>query len=117
MPYLSGLSVKELRDIARESGLYGHTALRKASLIKFLDRRSWVIRESVEKRMFPDSRRAWVGLFAVGNFAEHYAEVILHTLFPTSHFEMRESVVPRKRKCGRRRRNEVIEDSTVAMRI
>ena len=34
--YLSGLTVKELRDIARESGLYGYTALRKASLIRFL---------------------------------------------------------------------------------
>ena len=34
--YLSGLTAKELRDTARECGLYGYTALRKASLIRFL---------------------------------------------------------------------------------
>ena len=40
--YLSGLTVRELRDIARESGLYGYTALRKADLVRFLDKRSRV---------------------------------------------------------------------------
>ncbi len=52
--YLFGLTVKELRDIARESGLYGYTALRKASLIKFLDKRRRLIKKCVDKQMFPD---------------------------------------------------------------
>ncbi len=34
--YLSCLTIKELRDIARESGLYGYTALRKKSESKIL---------------------------------------------------------------------------------
>ena len=54
--------------------------------------------------------RAWVGLFTVGNFAEHHTEVILRTLSNMSYFEKEKSVVPRKvRRRGRRRRNEVIE--------
>ncbi len=66
--YLSGLTVKELRDIARESGLYEYTALRKANLIRFLDRQSRVIKKCVEKQMFPDAMKAWVELFAPNEF-------------------------------------------------
>ncbi len=51
--YLSGLTVKELREIARKSGIYGYTALRKTDLVRFLDRRSRVIKKCVEKRIFP----------------------------------------------------------------
>ncbi len=108
--YLSSLTVKDLKALARESGLYGYMALRKANLIRFLDRQSRVIKGCLEKRMFPDSMKAWIGLFADDNFAEHYTEVILHTLSDTSYSKKRKSVVPRKvRRRGRRRRNEVIE--------
>ncbi len=56
------------------------------------------------KTNVPDSIKAWVGLFAVGNFVEHYTEIMLHTLFPTRRFKMREPH-------GRRRRNEIIRMS------
>ncbi len=36
--YLSGLTVSELRDIARENKLRGYSALRKYNLIRFLER-------------------------------------------------------------------------------
>ncbi len=78
--YLSGLTVKELRDIARKSGIYGYTTLRKSSLVRFLDKRSRVIKKCVEKQMFLDPIKAWVELFADGNFAEHYIEIMLNTL-------------------------------------
>ncbi len=108
--YLSSLTVKDLRALARESGLYGYMAFRKVNLIRFLDRRNRVIEKYVEKRMFSDSMRVWVGLFTVRNFAEHHTEVILRTLFDMSYFEKEKSVVPQKvRRRGRRRRNEVIE--------
>ena len=108
--YLSSLTVKDLRALARESGLYGYMAFRKVNLIRFLDRRSRVIKKYVEKQMFSDSMRAWVGLFTVGSFAEHHTEIILRTLSDMSYFEKEKSVVPRKvRRRGRRRRNEVIE--------
>ncbi len=74
--YLSGLTMKELRDIAQESGLYGYTAFRKASLIRFLDKR----RELIRERVSPAAMKVWVELFANGNFAEHYTKVILNTL-------------------------------------
>ena len=92
--YLSGLTVKELRDIARESGLYGYTALRKANLIRFLDRRSRVIEKCVERRMFPDAMKTWVELFAPNkSTAEHYTQVIMSTLSNMSYFE-KKSVTP-----------------------
>ncbi len=50
--YLSGLTVKELHKIARENGIYEHAAVRKSNLVKFLDKRSRVIKKCVEKRMF-----------------------------------------------------------------
>ena len=103
--YLSGLTVKELCDIARESGLYGYTALRKASPIRFLDKRRQLIKKCVEKRMFPDAMRAWVGLFAPNEFtAEHYTKVILDTLPVMS--ETRCDC----RKCVRWRRNNILTD-------
>ncbi len=109
--YLSGLTVKELRYIARESGLYEYTALRKANLIRFLDRRSRVIKKCVEKRMFPDAMKAWVELFAPNEFAaEHYTQMIMNTLSDMSYFGKKKSVVSRKTRPGRRRQNEVIED-------
>ena len=102
--YLSGLTVKELRDIARESGLYGYTAFRKASLIKFLDKRRQLIKKRVEERMFLAAMKAWVELFADGNFSEHYTKVILNTLPVVS--ETRCDC----RKCVRWQRNEIFTE-------
>ena len=110
--YLSGLTVKELRDIARERGLYGYTALRKANLIRFLDKRSRVIGKCVERRMFPDAMKTWVELFAPNkSTAEHYTQVIMSTLSNMSYFEKKKSVTPRKTRRSRRRRHEVSEAS------
>ncbi len=111
--YLSGLTVKELRDIARESRLYGYTALRKASLIRFLDKRRQLIKKCVEKRMFPDAMRAWVELFASKEFAaEHFTQVIMSTLSDMSCFKKKKkSVAPRRMRRGRRRRNKILTDS------
>ncbi len=95
--YLSGLTVKELREIARENGLRRYAAFRKASLIRFLDRQSRVIKKCVEKRMFPDAMKAWVELFAPNKFAaEHYTKVIMNTLSDMSYFGKKKSVVSRK---------------------
>ncbi len=98
--YLSGLTVKELREIARKSGIYGYTALRKTDLVRFLDRRSRVIKKCVDKRIFPDSMKAWVELFALGNFVEHYTQAIINTLYDMSYFEKKRSVVSQKSKRG-----------------
>ncbi len=108
---MSGLTVKELRDIARESGLYGHTALRKASLIRFLDKRRQLIKKRVEKRMFPDAIKTWVELFAPNEFAtEHFTQVIMNTLSDMSYFGKKKSVVSRKTRRSCRRRNEILTD-------
>ena len=75
------MSVLELRDIARESGLFGYSALRKADLVGFLERRSFEITDSLNERIFPDALRAWVGLFVSDrSVAKHYTEVISDTL-------------------------------------
>ena len=108
--YLSGLTVKELRHIARESGLYGHTALRKASLIRFLHKRRQLIKKCVEKQMFPAAMKTWVELFADGNFAEHYTQVIMNTLPIMSYFGKKKLVVLWKTRRGRRRRNKIFTD-------
>ena len=110
--YLSGLTVKELRDIARESGLYGYTAFRKASLIRFLGRQSRVIRKCVERRMFWDAMKTWFELFTPNKSnAEHYTQVIMSTLSDMSYFGKEKSVMPRKTRRGRRRQNEVSLDT------
>ncbi len=52
----------------------------------------------------------WVELFADGNFAEHYTQVIMNTLPIMSFFGKKKLVVLRKTKRGRRRRNEIFTD-------
>ena len=64
--FLSGLTVKELHDIAQESRLRGYTRFRKADLIRFVDCRCVkrlndhpdditheLVQRCVERRMFP----------------------------------------------------------------
>ena len=94
------------------SGLYGYTALKKASLIRFLDRRGRVIKKCVERRMFPDAMKSWVELFIYNkSVAEHYALVIMSTLSSMSCFkEKKKSVAPRRTRRGRRRRIEILTD-------
>ena len=83
--YLSSLAVKELHDIARESGLCGYSSLRIYSLIRFLDKRIKVIKNCLERRMFPDAMKAWVELFVPNkSTTKHYAQIILKTLSPIS---------------------------------
>ncbi len=78
---LERITVLELRGIARESGLSRYSALRKADLVGFLDRRSSEIKESLHKRIFPDALRAWVGLFVSDrHIAKHYTKLILDML-------------------------------------
>jgi hypothetical protein len=55
------MTISELRGIARDSGLSGYSALRKADLVGFLERRSFEITDAMNKRIFPDALRAWVG--------------------------------------------------------
>ncbi len=114
--FLSGLTVKELRDIARKCMIRGYSRYRKTDLIRFIDCRC-VIRDSntfyiwrlndyvsdithelvqncIEKRMFQDSMRAWVGLFVSDkSVSEHYAQIILGVLSPMKCFEERSDVV------------------------
>ena len=103
--FLSGLTVKELHDIARESKIYGHAPLRKADLIRFLDGRCVTRRYNYQKRikkclrrwMFPDTLRAWVELFVSDkSIAEHYVQIILCTLSPTNCFRKKKEIDKRE---------------------
>ncbi len=108
--YLSGLTVKELRDIARSGKTCECLHYKKADLVRFLNyhcvKRTYksffiweyssyesditheLLQKSVEKRMFQDSMRAWVGLSVLDkSVSEHYTQVILDVLFPMSCFE------------------------------
>ena len=108
--YLSGLTVKELRDISWSVKTCECSHYKKADLARFLSyhcmKRKYksffiweyssyesditheLFRKSVEKRMFQDPVRAWVGLFVLDkSVSEHYAQVILNVLFPISCFE------------------------------
>ncbi len=100
--YLSSLAVKELHDIARESGLCGYSSLRKYILIRFLDKRIKVIKNCLERRMFPDAMKAWVELFVPNkSTTKHYAQIILKTLSPISFFSKNLLVRPRMIRRGR----------------
>ena len=108
--YLSGLTVKELRDIAQSGKTCECSRYKKADLVRFINyhcvKRTYksffmweyscyvsditheLVQKSVEKHMFQDSVRAWVGLFVSDeSVSEHYAQVILDVLSPMSCFE------------------------------
>ena len=50
--YLSGLTVKELRDTAQESKVIGYSKYKKADLVKFLLRQTNRVKRSLSERMF-----------------------------------------------------------------
>ena len=104
--YFSRMTVKELRDFAKENNFRGHSSFgKKSELISFLDlqcqdswrfRRVRAVRANLEKRFFPDTLRAWVRLFVSDkSVAEHYTQIILHTLSSVSFSERK-----RERECA-----------------
>ena len=79
--YLSKMTISELQDIARESELRGWSNLKKADVVSFLKTHSHATIESLHKRIFPESLRAWVGLLVSDkSIAKHYTKIILKTL-------------------------------------
>ena len=84
---LSEMSSEWLREVASGNGLRGWKTFDKDELVKFLEAHRYVFPDDFYKRRsLPDQLRAWVGLFAVGNFAEHYAEVMINSLTKTNYF-------------------------------
>ncbi len=99
--FFSSMTVEELHDFARENKIQGYSSLKKAKLIRFLDKTCSIIwftwrrrgvRKNLERRMFPDALRVWVGLFVSDkSIVEHYAQIILHTLSPINCFGKKKS--------------------------
>ena len=110
--YLSGLTVKELCEIARKCMIQNYSHYKKDDLVRFIDYRCvkriyesiflWeylccvsditheLVQKCIEKRMFQEWMRAWVGLFVSDeSVSKHYAQIILDVLFPMSCFEER----------------------------
>ncbi len=84
---LSEMSSEWLRKAASGNGLRGWEFLDKNELVKFLEAHRYVFTDDFYKlRSLPDQLRTWVGLFAVGNFAEHYTEVMKSSLIGTNYF-------------------------------
>ena len=78
---LHKMSFKRLKAIASRNDLGGWTNLDKPNLLKFLEKHRYVFTDDFYKqRSLKLQLQAWVELFAVGNLAEHYVEVILSTL-------------------------------------
>ena len=85
---LSEMSSEWLREVASGNGLRGWEFLDKDELVKFLEAHRYVFPDDFYKqRSLPDQLRAWVGLFAIGNFAEHYAEVMINSLIKTNYLK------------------------------
>ncbi len=99
--FLSGLTITELREIAKECKLRNYSRLRKADLISFLDcyceKRPIdcpesvtyeVVQRCLERWMFPKALEAWVEHFIPNQCApKHFVQVILHTLSSFTIFE------------------------------
>ncbi len=84
---LSEMTLKRLRKVAFGNGLRGWETLNKDELVKFLEAHRYIFSDDFYKRRsLPNQLRAWVGLFAVGNFAKHYAEVMINSLTKTNYF-------------------------------
>ncbi len=84
---LSEMSSEWLREVASGNGLRGWKFLDKADLVRFLEAHRYVFPDDFYKqRSLPDQLRAWVDLFAIGNFVEHYTEVMINSLTKTNYF-------------------------------
>ncbi len=120
--YLSGLTLKELRYFARRCMIRNYSRYSKVDLVEVLDRRCVVkggntfyigrlddyvtdvthelLQRCISERMFPDSLRAWVGLFVSDkSVSEHYARIILDVLSPMKC--VKEKFILKKLKSGR----------------
>ncbi len=85
---LSEMSSEWLREVASGNGLRGWKFLDEDELVKFLEAHRYVFPDDFYKqRSLPDQLRAWVDLFAFGNFAKHYAEVMINSLTKTNYFD------------------------------
>ncbi len=71
--------------------------------MNFLKTHSRAIIESLHKRIFPESLRAWVGLFVSDkSVAEHYTEIILKTLTQIGCLRFKPPKTRHRRKVTRR---------------
>ncbi len=85
---LSKMPIKKLKSIASRNDLGGWAGLSKIDLVKFLERHRYIFSDDFYKqRSLLNQIRAWVGLFAVSNFTEHYIEVILNTLTKMNYYK------------------------------
>ncbi len=83
---LSEMSSEWLRKAASGNGLRGWEFLDKNELVRFLEAHRYVFSDDFYKhRSLPDQLRTCVGLFAVDNFAKHYAEVMTNSLIRTNY--------------------------------
>ncbi len=83
---LSEMSSEWLRKAASGNGLRGWEFLGKNELVRFLEAHRYVFSDDFYKhRSLPNQLRTWVSLFAVDNFAEHYAEVMTNSLIRTNY--------------------------------
>ncbi len=84
---LSKMSVNKLKAIASKNDLGGWAGLGKADLVKFLKRHRYIFPDDFYKqKSLSNQLKAWVTLFADGNFAERYTEVMLNTLTKTGYY-------------------------------
>ncbi len=82
------MSIKTLKSIASGNDLRGWEDLSKTDLVRFLVKHRYIFSDDFYKqRSLPNQIRAWVELFAVGNFAEHCAKVISHTLTKMNYYK------------------------------
>ncbi len=77
---LSEMSVDQLGRIASDNGLGGYDSLNKDELVRFMEAHRYVFSDD-----FYDQIKAWVGLFAEGNFVDHYSDVIINSLKNTNY--------------------------------
>ena len=85
---LSEMSVDQLCKIASDNGLRGYDILYKKELVRFLESHRYVFPDDFYKqRSLPDQIKAWVGLFAKKNFANHYVNVITNSLKSTGYLK------------------------------
>ena len=80
--------MKRLKAIAARNDLGGWTNLDKPNLLKFLERHRYVFTDDFYKqRSLKLQLEAWVELFAAGNLAEHYVEVMLNSLTKSGYYK------------------------------
>ena len=85
---LSKMPIKKLKSIASRDDLRGWAGLSKIDLVRFLKRHRYMFSDDFYKQQsLPNQIRTWVELFADGNFAEHYTEIMLNTLTKSGYYK------------------------------